>query len=193
MDKKMKSQTHLTKRGAIYRFRCRVPADLVELYGKREITHSLQTKDKKVATEKACLASLSILQEFTHKRSLRDAEPVLELTQLEIDRLAALWGAEVMISDEESRINQDFIIDAETHTEGIDVGLDMFSEALYEVDYSVVASFLPNFLEDKGIKLKTNSESYKKLAYSVLKEGVRVYAQLLLRERGEPIDSPKAD
>ncbi|WP_369793032.1 DUF6538 domain-containing protein [Vogesella sp. EB] len=42
----MSRTTHVVRRGATYYFRLRVPADLVDHYGKQEITFSLKTKDQ---------------------------------------------------------------------------------------------------------------------------------------------------
>lgn len=99
----MKDQTHLTLRGITYWFRCRIPADLVAEYGKREISFSLQTKDKKNAVAKAKLESLKVTQEFDHRRNLRDADPILELPQVEVDRIAALYLSQLLEEDEEHR------------------------------------------------------------------------------------------
>jgi len=41
----MSKHTRLKRRGAVYYFRVKIPADLVEHYGKREILESLGTKD----------------------------------------------------------------------------------------------------------------------------------------------------
>ena len=37
--------TNLVRRGAVYYHRCKVPTDIVETYGRREVTYSLKTRD----------------------------------------------------------------------------------------------------------------------------------------------------
>lgn len=66
----MKSQTNLVRRGAVYYFRARFPADLVSHYGKHELIASLKTKDKQEATSKARTERVRLDQEFAHARAL---------------------------------------------------------------------------------------------------------------------------
>jgi len=44
--KKVRQQTGLIRRGAVYHYRHRVPSDLLSHYGRREIKRPLNTKDK---------------------------------------------------------------------------------------------------------------------------------------------------
>jgi hypothetical protein len=52
--------SRLKRRGAVYCFRCKIPADLVDHYKKREILESLQTKDPKEALRKVRSRSLQL-------------------------------------------------------------------------------------------------------------------------------------
>ncbi len=63
-DKAMSRTTHVVRRGATYYFRLRVPADLVDHYGKQEITFSLKTKDQAEAKLKSHTEALRHLAEF---------------------------------------------------------------------------------------------------------------------------------
>ena len=48
--------TRLMRRGAVYYFRCKIPADLVDHYGKKEILESLRTRDATEALRLGCEA-----------------------------------------------------------------------------------------------------------------------------------------
>src|SRR5215470_10533645 len=70
---------HIIKRGSTYHFRRRIPADLIDAHnGKREITYSLQTKDRAQAAEAARRASVRLDEEWARMRRARpkDAEPI---------------------------------------------------------------------------------------------------------------------
>jgi len=66
----VRTQTNLVRRGAVYYFRARVPADLVAHYGKRELFASLKTKDKPEALSKARAERVRLDQELAHTRTL---------------------------------------------------------------------------------------------------------------------------
>jgi hypothetical protein len=103
MDKSMKDQTHVFLRGAVYCFRRRIPSDLVASYGKKEISFSLKTSNKKEAIQKAQVETLKLTQEFKHRRDLLNAEPANFLSQIEIDRIAALYLSHLLEEDEDAR------------------------------------------------------------------------------------------
>lgn len=66
----MRSQTYLTRRGAVYYFRTRIPADLVPYYKRLELVISLKTTNKQEAICKARFQRLKLDQEFTQARAL---------------------------------------------------------------------------------------------------------------------------
>ena len=59
---------HLTRRNGVYYFRKRVPADLIAIYGKREVIYSLRTKDRPIAGRLALRAAIRLDDEFSLKR-----------------------------------------------------------------------------------------------------------------------------
>src|SRR5690606_31412278 len=62
--KQVRSQSHLVRRGAVYYFRARVPSDLVETVGKKEVKRSLQTSDHRQATLLAKEVALQVARDF---------------------------------------------------------------------------------------------------------------------------------
>lgn len=72
--------TNLVRRNAVYYFRARVPQDIVDTFGKTEVTFSLKTKDHKEAVAKLRKESAKVEADFdAHRRELaRLAQPQLE-------------------------------------------------------------------------------------------------------------------
>ena len=75
----------LKRRGAVYYFCCKIPADLVDHYKKREILESLRTKDPKEALRKVRSRSLQQEEEFDR---LRAGLTVEELTEELLETLS---------------------------------------------------------------------------------------------------------
>ena len=92
-------------------FRAKIPADLREHYGKNEIVFSLRTSDLREAIRKERLESLKLDQEFLDARRYIKTEVRTTLTELEIERLSALWYHQLMEEDEEGRFQGDWVHD----------------------------------------------------------------------------------
>ena len=61
--------TNISRRGAVYYIRVRIPSDLVDFYSpKKEITYSLHTKDSEEAKRRANIERVKIDQQFTEAR-----------------------------------------------------------------------------------------------------------------------------
>ncbi|NWK79822.1 hypothetical protein HWX34_17965 [Aquitalea sp. LB_tupeE] len=76
----MSKTAHVVRRGAVYYYRLRVPADLLEHYGKDEIIFSLKTKDAAEAKLKAADEGLRLQGEFSVLRQAMKANLVSGLT-----------------------------------------------------------------------------------------------------------------
>src|SRR5215470_10451036 len=110
----MKGDTNMKARGKVFYFRRRVPADLGEYEGKKEIRYSLNTKDKFEAKRKAREEYLKWDAKFA---TLRTARTVTELTDEQIQNLSAKWVADVLAEDESYRVDgrmRPTIIDEDT-------------------------------------------------------------------------------
>jgi len=95
----------LTRRGAVYWFRAKVPVDLRDHYApKREITYSLRTKEPREALVKVRIESVKLDQEFERLRRLKVAAPVSVLSVAEIERLAALHLHKLLAEDDKVRL-----------------------------------------------------------------------------------------
>ncbi|MDC7707272.1 DUF6538 domain-containing protein [Vogesella indigofera] len=103
-DKAMTKTTHVVRRGATYYFRLRVPADLVEHYGKQEITFSLQTKDQEEAKRKGLKEALRHMDEFESVRKALKCIVMASMSPEEIQEVAHSLAHELLSEDESKRI-----------------------------------------------------------------------------------------
>lgn len=93
---------HMVRRGATYHYRRRIPTDLVHaLNGKREVTFSLQTKDRREAAAAARRASVRLDEEWSALRRddedrlapERASEEQAERAEVETEQLIAALRA----------------------------------------------------------------------------------------------------
>ncbi|QXG80054.1 DUF6538 domain-containing protein [Rhodospirillum rubrum] len=95
----------LTRRGRIYWFRAKVPADLRSHYApKTEIIYSLKTSDPREALVRVRIASVKADQEFEVARRIPKEEVRTSLSDDEAERLVAIYYQVRLEEDEEIRI-----------------------------------------------------------------------------------------
>lgn len=61
---------HVRRRGAVYHFRCRVPADLLQFLRKRELRCSLHTTDPGAAKARAARLYVRLREAFEEIRAM---------------------------------------------------------------------------------------------------------------------------
>lgn len=188
----MKSQTHLVKRGSKYYFRARVPADLVTQYGKNEIYFSLRTSDKAEALQRVRIEQLKLDQEFHQRRSLLSASPA-ELSDIEIERLAALWLSHLLEEDEELRMEGLSPRQFDKQVETVDIVESAYSFELARGILPDEDFEMQDFVESHGIKVQQGSDTYRRLSWAFLKASRKSIELIKARNRGEVVDTPKAD
>ncbi len=188
----MSSHTRLVRRRSVYYFRCKVPVDLQEHYGKKEICRSLLTKDHREALQKVRLESLKQDQEFAEARRKLSSETLDSLSQTELDRLAAIKLHQILKDDEQVRMSSPTEADLEMMELAIDEIEDQTREALAAGYLGGMEQDVALLLEEQGIKLRKDSEAYRKLSYVLLKTWKRATELMQLRERGEAVDTPPA-
>ena len=82
---------HLHRRGAVYYFRRKVPLDLVAALGKREVSHSLRTKERVEALRLIALADVEWNEKFDAARRKLRTRRATSLTDAEARQLAVRW------------------------------------------------------------------------------------------------------
>ena len=96
----MSKHPRLMRRGPVYYFRCKIPADLIDHYDRREIVESLRTKNATEALRKVRKRSEAQEQEFDRIRAGRS---ITEVTDEQIQALAEEHYAGMLKWDEWSR------------------------------------------------------------------------------------------
>jgi integrase len=193
METKVKDQTGLIRRGLIYYLRVRVPSDLLDSYEKKEIYRSLRTSDKAVALQLVRIERLRLDQEFQHKRALVFSPAAAELSDMEIARLAALWGAGVLSVDEDQRISGM----AEQTYDALETGFDVLEDELRPAlacgDHRPLERVVTTFLKEHGIKVVPESSTHKQLCYAFTKQALRDNELLRARHGGAVVDTPQIE
>jgi len=180
--------TRLMRRGALYYFRCKVPSDLVEHYGKREITESLRTTDAREALRKVRSRSEQQEEEFDRIRAGRG---VTELTDEMIVDLASQWHARQLAEDEEFRLKgyPPEVLDEDVIN--LQASDNVLRDSLARGDFTLIEATVDSVLAHAAItNLPKSSETYRKLCLRISKEAVLLRADLKGRNRGDPIDTP---
>lgn len=80
----------LQKHGGVYRLRRRIPQDLVDAYGKREVVRSLGTRDLAEAKRKLAIETVKLDAEWDERRKLAKGRIAVETAPHSKSRLTAL-------------------------------------------------------------------------------------------------------
>jgi integrase len=188
---KVRSQTRLARRGAVYYFRAKIPVDLKFHFGsKREIIESLRTSNRKEAEELVRVRSVELDQQFSEIRRRRDTAPRVTITEAEIKRIVAKAIATRMKADEEGRVlglpDEDFA----RHLAWLEDLEKRSGEAVARGSIAPLEALTDDWLVNHGYALPKDSQGYRKFAYEFAKGHARVNQQLRARNRGEPIETP---
>lgn len=175
-----------------YYFRIRIPFDLIDTYGKKEIRFSLATSNHKDAVSKAKLEGLKYEQEFTEKRRQQAAEAITELSSVEIERITQMWLHQLLEEDEASRVGgipeEDFEEDAET----IEALGQLSKHNLARGDTSHIQFEIDDFLDSHGVKLDQESETYQRVCYAMQQTWTKALGIMKERHAGEVRPTPPA-
>lgn len=180
------------KGSSFWWFRRRVPQDLLTDYApKKEFAHSLETSDHRTACEKARLEYVRLDQEFSEARKKLAAQPVFELSKVEVHRIAALIRHDMLADDESARAQGREPGYFERLDVGLDTQWDMLHQALIQNDASVVSGLMEDYQERLGFRLDPASPAYKELAYAVLQAVAKTTEDLWQRNQGRLVETPQ--
>jgi len=199
----VRPQSHLVRRGAVYYFRARVPSDLVEAVGKKEVKRSLQTSDFKEAKLRAKEVAVEVAGDFEAIR--RQLPPKVNVEALRAPRrsitgeefqfLLATMRAGSLRADEELRVEGlRGVPFSDPHGLGgatLQERREVLSQAIRSGDTEAIQPALDDWLMSYGFEINTESEQYRKLAYEFAKASAAALDAKLRREAGEVVDSPE--
>lgn len=188
----MAKHPRLTKRKGSnnYQFRAKVPMDLQDHYGKKEITDSLGTSDYREALEKVRVASVKLDQEFSEARRTVNAMEVQELSLIEIERLAAIAYHDEMQQDADKRAQGMTDIAHEEYSELLQTLDFEFSERLAKGNTRDIQGYTDNLLASQGVSLDKESSSYKTLLLRLLETFAKATQDMRQRQRGQVAPTP---
>lgn len=173
-------------------FRRRVPQDLLAYYAPRkEFAHSLETTDHSTACQKARLEYVRLDQEFSEVRKKLAAQPVFELSKVEVQRIAALIRHDMLAEDEAARVQGKGADYFERLDEGLDAQRDMLKRALIDNDLGKVSGLLEDYQDRLGLRLDPASLAYQELAYAVLQAVTKTTEELWQRNQGRLVETPQ--
>lgn len=179
-------------RGRTYWMRVRVPAPLVEIIGKKEITKSLDTSDLKIAQRLLKVelgkvhAKFAALEAKSKSKALRSSGYMLrEVSSDELMELVREW----FIQDRDHNISVPTDpVDAED-VEMTLLTLDgELADALRQRDYTAVFGIAGGILEDAGIKYKIPSDEFNKFCRIVMRAKRESLKQTLADHRDDSLN-----
>ena len=194
----MRSATHLVKRGPVFYYRARVPADIKDeyraRYGKSVIVESLHTKDRAEARARTFERSAQLEREFQRIRGSHAGTltPGLRtyLSDADIEHICAYHRAQLLTWDRAERV-------AGMSEHSADVAGDLYGEwvkklapALARGDTSVTRDALDRALTQLGLDVVRDTSSFRQLEYAFLETEVAAWNAVMQRQRGEVVVSP---
>lgn len=204
------SMTNLHRReGGTYYVRVRVPLDLVEFMGRKEVWRSLRTKDPKEA-KRRCRAALDELDRtFDEQRRHRDGgkkpAPVkaLAFNEGQLAAYAQRYYASLLQDDQQARISgptpEGFEIirnrtasiltkdlgrgDLASHVN--DEADAIFDELGYRVRPSADDDFGPRDPNEQRPTVRRDEPAYRQLAHVLMRAKVEAFARMAERDEGD--------
>lgn len=194
----MSADTHLKRRGATYHFRLRIPAELVESFGKAEASYSLKTKDLATAKVRAREQYLIWQQRFNTERAKLKAlqgpvETITEDRAREVgEALAAEWVRDVLQEDEDDRVDGLGDVVFEEQTANYAAVQAALKDALARGNPQLVNVSIDEALEQRRLAVAKESRAYKLVVREFLQAAVRLSEMVNARQRGEIVPTPAA-
>jgi integrase len=185
----MSLRTNIVRRGSVYRFRVRVPADLRERIGRTEISRSLRTKSAICAKSDAF--SLYRKAELLWQR-IRDPS----MTPEGINRLVDDWVTAELTKDAIARTYLDFAEDRTPPGASVtEVAASMFaseaaanvehwSEVVKRHDWEAARPCADALIAEKGLSIERGSDAHRLLCLALALASVEVEHARLDRSEG---------
>jgi len=168
----------------------RVPSDLQEVVGRREIRYSLQAGFLREAKPKAQRMASFVQQVFNELRYVRggNEDMTAELNQDEIRKLLRGYLIKVLKEDEEYRVLEIGPKDRdelEKQLEFLSISESELREALALNDYKDISRYVDDLLEENGINVDRDSDSYRKLCREMIKTQIKILEVTQRRSVGD--------
>lgn len=197
----MSKTTNVVRRGPTYYFRMRVPSDLIAHYGKKEITHSLKTKERREATRLGLSEALKWHDKFAAAR----------LTLLAVNATAKRHNESTLTQEDIRGMAQGFMLDVleedESHrrmgvpSKDFRLVLDILEPYARAInanhrahDCGDGARWFRNHIRQEAsfqnIQIDSDSDLEKELVYEFAQATMRAIAVIEKRNEGYPVPTP---
>ena len=164
---------YLSRKSFGYCFRIRVPVDLIDIMGQREIKYSLGTSNRRKAERQSKKLAKRIKVLF---RKLRNG--CVMLSRDEIKRLVRKFVDETKAEIEQRYDTNREILDHSSYFDQLDTLTCIQSELKEELAYrdrSGVYHLVDDLLKSEGRPIDRNSSCYQKLANEILKAVIHLF------------------
>lgn len=182
----------LIQRYKAYYLRVRIPTDLVEIYGKKEITKSLETRDYSVARKRINIERVGIEADFEKRRQQikamnENTDMLSGYTDHDLTSLTLKWVHEVKVKEQARRIlDTETWTDEQEHAHALELQQEEWVARKEKIgaskqDKHEGMTIASQFLKQEGISYSGNSDNFRKLGHFFSK-AVHELAQQRLRE-----------
>lgn len=192
----MTDTTHLTRRGAVYYYRARVPADLQQVYGRKMLSFSLGTTNKAEAKSLAKQHAARLDKEFSQYRGIHS--PDVSSRPLNIawtpENISQFCGAYLI-----HELRRDDEIRAAGLTDmHVEIDIDLYEICLTDCKKAYIkgaisetsAGGLAQELKRQNFTTPDNPEKLIALQRSFQEAQIRYYESIIRRRSGEIIHTP---
>lgn len=183
--------TNLARVGAVYKFRSRIPTDLLAFYApKREITESLRTKSLTEAKRLLPTVQLKYQQEWANLRAAMNADLTeLVLNDAGIQYVVTLLEYESLTGDEARRTAQNYDIEEiRDYRNRLADSIAHLRDAAAVGDLATIRPAVEQYLHLKKLKPIGQPADFDRLALAYLRAAIRTNEALLARMNGEQVD-----
>jgi integrase len=182
--------TNLFRVGAVYKFRSRVPTDLLRYYSpKREFTESLHTKSLTEARRLLPAVQLKYQQEWANLRAaMTEGFTDLVLNDTGIQYLVAVFEHESLAGDDAIRNAGHYDIEEiREYRERLSESISFLRDAAAIRDLAAIKPALEEYLRLKKLRPVGRPEDFDCLAFAYLQGAIRTNEALLARMRGDAV------
>ena len=193
----MKPKTNVRTRGksGVYYYRARIPIDLKLHYGKEERWISLRTKDVEEANERATKEQLKLYQEYASVRASNNIEPIHDVSDEELERIALLWLSEELEDEKNARLSGMYM-DNKFFEEQAMASEDFYvssGEWLARGDFSRIAGLTKLELQRYGIQLEEDSLTFRKACSQFAKASRQLAQMFKSLDKGDFVETPQVE
>ena len=180
----------LMRRGSVYYFRARYPADLRHLFRAGDRWKSLRTSDFRKAKRRLAVESVRFDAEMAERRKNLSAPFKATLTPAEVDAIAAAYFHDLMSEDEDHRASG--LSDHDYRVTGESIGISSVGARadLARGDVRMYQTEFDDWLDATGHRVAAQSDAHQTVLNRMLREFVRFLDAAEKRHLGDPIDTP---